>query len=728
MVSLGVLALTRPAAATPYETFIDVDDQADLEDLLASGDITTETYEELLELLQNGVDLNTADRAELYALPNLTYEDVDAIIAYREQQKGAISDPAGLVAAGALTEDKLLAISAFILIRPPGDKFAVRGWVRLMTRMSVHDKIAPPLGVRGRIATLKNVHAGFAAAFTRLEIGKPIYDPNRGALVADPRGYGVNFPKAYVKTENDKYSAILGTYRAGFAQRLTFDNSRRYTPNGLYQDDQLLYATDLESECRESAGELAVSPCAGASGARYVTPDWIWRDSLLGAGLGYKHLELGTGWLQAYGWASIQQRSIYQYELVDRGRCEDPHDDNDPACVAPNVYVTPEGSPLSPTSRHSFQTLRGVFQEQLAGANVTYFADRRNAVGVTAYAAREKNLVDGIELDTQEWSRIPTGLVFGAAGANFSFGRGWLDVFGEAAFSFDEMPDGANSPQEGGGGPGAIVRMTATKSRQELEAVFRYFGIDYANPYARPIAQSDEFEGQRARDEVGGRLRYVTTHKRYSVRALVDLWAPVSSFGENSVLGRIQPKLDTYARADVRTSQELWLGLWLRFQDKDLRAGGNNQCFEISTELDETGEPLPCAGRQLTSIARVRYQPNKQLHYTAMLQHQLLDDNSSQGSPTAFRQDLAAWLIAMWRPSRDVRVRGRARFLDEAITNNEYLERSVSALVDGAFVVRKRDTVRVRVDTKFWLDERDSTKERVPNPEFQVWLSYEARL
>jgi hypothetical protein len=52
----------------------------------------------------------------------------------------------------------------------------------------------------------------------------------------------------------------------------------------------------------------------------------------------------------------------------------------------------------------------------------------------------------------------------------------------------------------------------------------------------------------------------------------------------------------------------------------------------------------------------------------------------------------------------------------------------VSGMVDAAFRVRMRDTVRVRMDTKLWLDQRASTMIRSPNPELQVWLSYEAHL
>lgn len=723
-----VLLAARPAGAIPYEAFIDIDDQADLDDLLAAQDITQDTYDELLELLESGVDLNTADRAQLYGLPNLTYDDVDKIIAFRSLQKGGIREPSDLVAAGALSQEKLLAISPFLVVRPPGDDpLNVHGWVRLMTRFTIHDGLAPPGVLRSRLTAMKHLQAGIAITGTRLVIGDPVYDPNRDALIAENKRYRAHVPKAFVKWEDDRFSVIGGSYRAGFAQRLIFDNARQYSPNGLYADDDVFYTADLTSECKESAGELAVSPCDGDRGAHYVTPDFISRSGLFGLGAGAKHLELGTGWLQAYGWASAEARAIYQYELfVPSKDCPDPHDDTNPACAAPTVFVRPDDAPLlTPTSRYAFATLPNVFGEKLVGGNVSYFADRRNSIGATAYGATETSLVKGLALDFQEWSRLPTGRTFGAAGANFSFGRGWLDVFGEAGVSFDKTPD-AKGPASGGGGPAGILRITATKKREELEAVFRYYSIDYANPFARPISAPDEFDGQRARDELGGRLRYVNTGKRFTLRALLDLWVPPSTMRADSPAGHTQPKVDTYVRGDVRTTDELRLGLWLRYQDKDLNAGGHAQCFEVATDTSTTGEPIPCSGRQLTTIATGHYQIDPTLGVTVMLEHQLLDDKTL--SPTAFRQDLAAWAIALWHPDRAIRIRGRVRYLDTAIEDDTYLERSISGVVDAAFQLRGRDTLRLRVDAKAWLDARESTMVRVPNPELQLWLSYEARL
>ncbi|MDX2088555.1 MAG: hypothetical protein SFX73_11935 [Kofleriaceae bacterium] len=724
----GVVALApRVADATPYETFIDINDQAELDDLLASQDISQETYDELLDLLSRGVSLNTADRAELYALPNLTYQDVDKIIEFRTLNQGVIRNPADLVAAGVITEDKLLAMAAFLLVgEGVKNPLAAHGWVRATTRASRGDNTVAPMMVRGRMTALKHLTAGIALTTTRLRMGDVSYDPNRNALIAEDKHLQFHVPKAFVKWDTDKVAVIGGSFRAGFAQRLVFDNSSQYTPNGLYQDDQMYFSQDLANECRKTDGELSNSPCTDAEDNNYVTPDFAWRNGLFGIGAGAKKLELGSGWAQVYGWASASRRSIYQYELVDRQVCEDPHDDS-PQCSAPTVYVRPEDDLLAPAGRFKFWTLPNVFLEKLAGGNVTYYADRRNSLGATVFYAQEQNLVDGLDLDFQEWSRFPTGKQFGAAGANFAFGRKWLDVFGEAAFSYDKLPD---SPQaQGGGGPAGILRVTATRKKEELEAVFRYYSTSYANPYAGPVSQADEFEGQRARDELGFRLRYLRSGKLMQLRALADIWVPPSTFETDpriNPLGRVQPKLDTYVRSDVQTSQELRLGLWLRYQDRDLQRGGHDQCYEVSTETSETGEPVPCGGRQLTSIARARYQPERNLVLTTMLQHQLLDDRAL--SPEAFRQDLALWFIGQWTPQAGTRIRARIRFLDEAITDNTYLERSISGLLDSTFRVRKRDSFRIRMDAKWWMDKREATLERTPNPELQLWLSYEARL
>jgi hypothetical protein len=137
---------------------------------------------------------------------------------------------------------------------------------------------------------------------------------------------------------------------------------------------------------------------------------------------------------------------------------------------------------------------------------------------------------------------------------------------------------------------------------------------------------------------------------------------------------------------------------------------------------------VPCGGRQLTTIVRAQYHPDARLQATLMLEHQLLDDNTQMQYANSFRQDLAAWAIVLWKPNNDLRLRGRVRYLDEAIDDDTYLERSLAGSIDAGVRLRDADQLRVRVDTKFWLDQRMSTLDRVPNPELTFWLLYDLHL
>jgi hypothetical protein len=125
---------------------------------------------------------------------------------------------------------------------------------------------------------------------------------------------------------------------------------------------------------------------------------------------------------------------------------------------------------------------------------------------------------------------------------------------------------------------------------------------------------------------------------------------------------------------------------------------------------------------------RAQYAPDRKSSVQLQLSHYLLDDNSKPAYMNKFRQDVSAWLMGYYRPTNDLRLRARVRYLDDAVDDNAYLERSVAALGEVASRVRDRDLVRVRLDAKFWLDKRTSTVEREPDPELSLWLFYEAKL
>ncbi len=703
-----VLAQASKAVGHEYEVFIDIEVEEDLYDLLAEQQIGQDTFDTLLPLLQVGVDLNNAGRAELYSLPNLTYDDVDRILAYRKEV-GRIDDPAVLVSAKVLSERKLLAIAAFLRIVEPGRAlYATDGLIRAQTRWSQEDARVPPTAVLARLATFKHLRLGAVGMITRSRLGDVVFDPNRGALAAAPPSTQLHVPKLYAHWQTDDVDVIVGTYRIGFGQRLTFDNTDQITPNGLYEDDDYYRDADLTRKCKETNGELEFSPCLGAAGDVYVTPDFRWRDGLTGVAGGLERLEVGPGWMQAYGFASVQSKSIYQYEIYDRDVCDDPDDDDNPACSAPYVYRE-QDDPLAPSSRYSFQTLPDMYRETLAGGNVTYFANHRNHVGVTGYGATVDWLAKGMDLDFQEWSATPYGGPFGALGFDLAWGREWYDLFSEVAYSMDSMPDG-------GGGLGALVRGVGTFGKNVFESSFRYYDTHFANPHARPIAASDEYEGLRARDEVGGRLAYTgLLSKRFSLRALGDLWYQRSTEAAKSRLR---------LRGDIQVSKQLRWGLWGEYQNKDLSEFGRGQCYEVSMEEDEAGEPVPCAGQKIQVAGRLRFAPDKTWSIAGQVQHELLDDARYDDK---FRQDFSVWAILRIKAADTFRITARSRYLFEDISDNEYLEQTLWNYVDFAYRLPNRYRLRIRYDLVVHLDKRASTEDRVPSPESWLWLELETK-
>ena len=736
-----VAAAATPARAIPYEAFIDIETEDDLDDLLASGQIEVDTHEALRVLLDRGVVLDTATREELYSLPNLTYADVDAILEYRKLN-GFIADPIDLVVAGALTEEKLLAISSFLVVgRRAASKYEPHGFVRVFTRGTQADRTVPPVGARVRVRAGKELTAGLAATLTRHRVGEVTWDPNRDAFLADERAPRAHVPKAFVRLRQDKLDLIAGTYRIGFGERLTFDTATDYTPNGIYLDDQLSRDYDLSRDCVESTGELAASPCAGDLRYEYVTPDFSWSEGLRGVAAGTEQIPLGEGRLQAYGWASYQHRSIYQYEIANRaaGVCDDPRDDGNAACAAPDVYVRPGGDPLAPTPEYSYQTLPEMFAESLVGGNVTYFAARRDFIGVTAYGATTQWLADtpaDVRLDTQEWSRWPIGGRHGAVGTSLGVGRGIYDVFAEVTHSFDRIPAG-DGPIDGGGGPAAILRATRNQKKNELELTLRYYAPDFVNPYAGSIAAPDEIEGQRARGEHGARVRYTGKHGAVRLRVGVDAWRTLVPIIEQVAPSVFEDDFvyvargDVFVRTDFDASEQLRWGVWLQATDKGLDRGAPRdtmgmeiaECYEVLFTDGEIGEPITCTGRRFVTTLRARFMPQRRLTLYAQARHALMSDSRGDDQ----RQDVSGLATALWKPDDRLRLRGRLAYLDEDIADDGYLETSLESSLEVGYRLRAKDQLRVRADAKFWLDDRASTAARTPSPELWITADYEAK-
>ncbi len=763
---LGLGALLGPgrAQATEYETFIDIDDEDDLLELNTAGDISGDTFDTLVELLRRGVDLNKGKREDLFTLPNLTYAQVDAIIRYREEV-GFIQDPAMLVVAGVLEPNVLKSIAPFVYIIDPGVRYAATsGYVRLRAAYAPPDRQAPAMVLDSQVSTLRHLTLGVAGVLTRQRVGDVRYDPDRDALSADPARPRVVLPKFVAHWDTDQYTILAGTYRAGFGQRLTFDNTRNPTPNGIYRD-LTIYPRPIRLTrlCKESAGELDDSPCDGDAAHTYVTPDFRWQETLQGLAVGIKRLDVGPGWLQAYSWMSIQSKSVYQYWLYDPAICDDPRNDDDPRCSSPDVYAR-QPDRLSPSPTLAYQKLPFMYRDTTAGGNVSYFFNRRSWVGLTGYGTDIKWQTGGKPLDFQEWARVPFGGPFGAVGINGAWGKRWSDLGVEVSRSFDSMLGASGSDKtdaRGGGGYAAIVRHTASWGAHQLETSARYYDRNFANPYAHPIAGRDLTEGQSARDEAGVRIRYTgRPTKKTSVRSWLNMWVTPSTG---------VPQVHFYARAEHLVTRWWLPGAWIEARDKDMRANGWQECFGGDPGLSSnvggedtgdgdsgdpdvnygnlTGEPVQgCRGESIKYNIQSAFTPHRKFKFVPRFQHRFVGDPKSSTiteddggyvpgetpAPakiprTNYRQDISVWLTMIARPTESLRLRGRVRYQNWAIEDNTYLEQSLWTYVDAGYLIRKRFLVQLRYDLYVWLDKRETTLARIPSPEHRFMTTLEGR-
>ena len=737
-----VVGVVPTAAAIEYEVFVAVDNDEELLDLYNSETIGEDTFNTLVELLRRGTNLETANREQLYSLPNLTYAEVDAILAYRDEA-GRIGDPANLVVADAISRRKLAAIAPFIM-GPPKDnaKIGVSGFAKYEVVYAPGDTVAPPMFLQARINTLRHLTVGFAGGLERSRVSNVVYDPARDSLSADGPRARLRLPKYFAQWDTENWGVIAGTYRIGFAQRLVFDTTNRYTPNGFFLDHTVQRRYDLTRVCSESRGELD----AACDDTERMAPDYIFRDSQQGVAIGAKKIPLPTGHLQAYGWFSYQPRSLYQYRVRDVSRCPDPKDD-DGDCSAPSVFHG--GSPqLAPQGAFKNETLPNLYSDVLGGANLSYFYNRRTHVGVTGYGASPVWLVQDADLDFQDWARNPYGGAFGAVGADFSWGRRFADVFGEVARSFDSMNKQSG---EGGGGYAALVRNTLTFDNHEIEISGRYYDTNYANPFAGPIAAPDVYDGLRARDEAGGRIRH-TAHlfDRLDVRSFLDLWG---------TLDRKTPKGRIYSRANLQATKRFRPGLWLEYQRRDLR--GNDEALCPNDTNATENELVVCRRQRVTTAVNARFDPIRRLYFKLQYRHDFqdglyelssgaanVDDGGGQVAledidlesvgfdvdlgvdeplnpddfRNGFRQDIIASLIVGATPIDKLRLRTRWRWLWDDIADNSRWEHSVWGYFDVSYTIRRWAVPRIRYDIRMFLDGRDSTADR-RNPEH--WLRFE---
>ncbi len=726
-----VCAWAATARAANYEVPTDgIETESDITAMEERGDISSATADTLLELFREGVDLNGADRDELYELPGLTYDDADAILLYRKA-RGHIDDPAELVAAGVLGEEKLLNIAPFVTIEPVR-RLPVSGSARLVTATSNGDFLdpsgyqGPPTLFMGRLKLPWDLTAGVYLETTRRLPGTPRYDDLRDALVVDPFAYRLNLINSFLQWKGTNARVVLGTYDIGFGERLTFDSTRRFEPEGITLTEFFRRPIYASRECRIS-GDSTLSPCQVGDKDVYLTPDFTMRQPLCGLAASVEDLELGKARLSLHGWLSYQSRNIYQYEIYDRRSCDDPRDDSAAGCAAPPITVV-HGNDLTQDNRLIFTTLPALYEELLAGARAEVKALERWRFAVTGYGANNYWHGAPFKLDTQEWSHVPFGGPFGAIGADVRGLLGDFTVFLEATRSFDSIPKppaGLNPlTPTGGGGFGVEQRTVYDKRGNELEVSLRYYDVNFVNPYARPPSAPDEFDGQRARNEAGVRVRYMgKLPQDLELRARADFWAlpygsPVEGPAGTS-------NLYALARLTWERLERFRPSVWVDIRNRNLASNQHGGCASEYVPTSTGDNTFNCSGDMYRIAARVDFVANERWLSGAVQSFFTWRDDYRYKD--RFRQDFMAWVELRSRLTDWLHVRVRSKYLHQDLSTDDYLERSLWSWLELVLLPNRQVEAVLRYDLYWYLDKRDTTLTRVPNPEHRFFLDFTYR-
>lgn len=712
------------AHAAIYENLVNVDGEDDLLELQQRGDISDETAETLLELIREGVDLNSATREQLYDLPGLTYADVDAILEYRKAT-GRIGDPAELVGSGALTAEQVVQLAPFIRIDAAAPLLPVSGAIHAATRFTTTDNVPPPALLSARLKGPYQLSAGFMMFTTRRRAASPTYAPVTDALTSRGFTYQPQLPRIFAQWKPGNARLVVGTFTIGFAERLTLDDTRRVTPRGIYLSDDYTRGNDLTQTCKLSYVGVVEDPTSGcdlSSGKNlYITPDYTWRDSFRGVAGSIEDLKVGKeATLSMYGFLSYQQRSIYQYDLYDHRACDDPRADQNPQCASPPVYL-PDG-----TTRLAYSTLSNVFDELTGGGHVTFKPSYQLTFGVTGFGAAPFFRQAPMHLDFQESSRYPSGGAFGALGVDAHASFKGINFFLEATHNFDKRVGTASA-----GGYGVEQRTTFSPKNQEFELSLRFYDQGFGTPYARPIASPDLLEGQRARNEVGARFKWLGRLSReWAVRLAANFWVNpwanvigVPTIDPNPtsvVMPAGVPNLYLLARVDFTGWRIFQPSLWLDLRNRNLPAFEHGLCASGTIVVLADGEPFTCGGDSYKVAARFDIAPMNRLLSAAMQASFSWKDDIKYKD--RFRNEVQVWAEARSTPVDFLQLRVRARYLNQDLSDVAYLEKNVWTFIEGAWLITPKTRLALRYDLFVWLDQRASTLNRLPNPEHRFQL------
>ncbi len=509
---LLLVALVPSLLAFDYGTPILVRSEGDIIELEYMGEIDEELRDQLLDLYDNPLDLNTAARDDLYLLPDVTYAMADRIVARRGQ--GGFEGPReirDIVGRSVWNQVKPFVITMKI----PSPAEPMKGTVNLRYLDKFDDDKPPVATIKAKAKYRKWLEIGLLLAE---ENGVYGVDYGTDPISIEGERPVVSLERVYASIDRGNWSVMIGHYKAGFGQRLTFDVTDKQRPHGFYND--LRITEDYQDYDSYSVSRRLMGVAAATE--RHVFDD--------------------SARLELTFFASSNPHDLYY------------------SYIQPNDYDNDEVK---------YPSFPWVYREDIVGLNSTLFWSKRTHVGFTAWGG---HLWKAYEFDFDN-TPLPNRPYYGALGLDGAWGEGMVDVLGEVALTDS---GGLGARLESVIDPGIVEASVAMRYYGEG------FDNPHSRGKSEPDQYSvdDEYQdeeywisgGYRDRDEIGPQVQAIFDPFGWMrIRAKGDLWH-VPSMGINHA----------YAEGRIDIDPVGWGGIDLvgYMRDKDISQGGREQVYD----------------------------------------------------------------------------------------------------------------------------------------------------
>jgi hypothetical protein len=648
---VGSVYLPKTTLAKEYSTDVRVNGEEELRQLYYDGLLDEEEFYLLLRLLESPVDLNRSEREDLYQLPGVSASLAEIIVEERVKNGPYIILADLQQRVPDVTWRLVAQIDPFLVVSmPKGTSPAFRGKVKYGLYREFdgckpieddypgrshpvcslgYDK-APAMALSAKGEVMGWLDFGMAATLQE-GVKYAEYDPASRDIYAAWGNPLLRPHSAYIRVRRQGGSVVVGSYQLDFGRGLVMSTSSGGQRHGFNPSIITSASTDRIRQF----------------------------DGLFGGAARAHSIRAGRATLDITGFGSVRTYDWYQYYLGLAGGVQ-----HDPVTAAseldgPRIWIDGQ--------KAAYITLPNVFRVALGGGNITLRVNRRTHVGVSGYGAYlDRKAMPGVTDDhTFLLERIwPNSTGFGTVGVDGAFGFGLLDFSGELAVFLHD------------GDPGLALYF-----RAEVEPAWGHFALslrrydeNYANPYAGAEANSDQFGGNRARNEEG--IRFKATLKplrEFRAGVMVDVARNIKYDAWDarvrlSVQGRPLDWLQLSAAGSV-TNQNLVLN------GRDQVYGGEfdpELAGSYSTPedlIEDLNIRVDRAGEKYSLSTSVRFEGKKVGHATVRYSRSWTDNNktvafSEQSCQLAMQQAQSIRFTGRVKPTKTTTIAGSAVYSD----------------------------------------------------------------